>query len=213
VRAVKNIPSKLFKYVPEQFAQAFASGVVRIGTFSSYSALEGARRDEAEGIVAQTYSASFTGMSEREPEKVAALWEMGIGVSGCKFGHYSVTKSDQPPDLYCLCFSTAPTPHLEAAKGCALFEIIKPAAFVRRLSKLNQEKLGNLHTGMVRYLEKVVPYIKDLPVLPNPLVKDTSFREEAEFRFIWEPYERVMSLPVIDTPTDEYLASCVRRIG
>ncbi len=198
------IPNTVYKFIEPPYADSFAQGVVRIGTFRGYAEIDNARADKGE--------ATFVHLVDRATFTAGNPWNAKLGfdirdqakifVDG---GQYI----ERAPDMYCFCASKS---KLSAPKfPHVVFQISDYPEFIRTLMDQNFLKLGpSGHLGEVRYLPRSGAYDDPTPGQADPFVKETSFSWEDEFRTVWDQHSGDPK-PFL-TVADPKLAAFIKRL-
>lgn len=179
---------RAYKYVDIEFADAVASGSLRIGTFESYGALEGVRRDDGEGVLQRTLNYHI-GDTNTDSVGVRAAASVGICLENSQNVIFRKVRSILTiPPLYCFCMSRRlDNMHLMAERPQAVFEVTGVKSLAHAVMSLYPDRLIGFRAGNVTYKSRIVDALLDQTSGPEPFVKSEQFAQECEIRIIWQP--------------------------
>ena len=178
-----------FKHVALDFADRFAAGAVRIGTFEYYRAMEGDRRDPLEGLTLDIFNKTIgnEGPAKRDNEILGLIGFEVLGGQRIKISNVHVY--DEVPSPYIFCCSIEADYPLAERDGLAIFAIIDLIGFGKAVVEAAGGNFGKRWGfSEVTYSPRVGnPFESGHLLQADPLVKDPKFAAEREIRFLFEP--------------------------
>ncbi len=185
-------PTRGFKHVPIAYADAFATGHVRIGSYRAYRAMENERGDTLEGLAVEKPSPFIYDSRQGPPTagQLRALHSSGassiIGRPNVRVVCIGNTWTQEVPHGYMFCLSSEPDFSF-SKKGDAIFEVRALGYFGFLVGCSAPEILGIPEVGKVIYEDREIDTLLfEAPVL-DPFRKSSKFSFENEIRIAWQP--------------------------
>ena len=196
-----------YKQVDEEHAKFVADGSFRIGTLSSFGALEDTkRRDANEGKV-------FWSLPNETVSGQFGPFDFGSGVG--TFEDCAMSMSLQ--DMYCLCLTLKCDNYAMQSNRQAQFRIVDVEALARRLSADNPRLGPNWGCKPVTYEERFMEGAHNQAARADPFIKSIGFAREQEFRIVWPDADRVcqpdgtFNLAAFNTAPSKTISQLVQR--
>jgi len=186
-------------------AHFIESGSLKLGTLSSYKALENGRADDRDGIVTVETGVLMHGVPEHE----RAMERSGFG--GCGLVINSKIEERQPI-TFAFCMSETGcrydrTPHIPKA----IFRVNGVRTLARLLSEKYQKNFRHGAIGRVQYAVTTVNALELNYPNSSAFLKDIEFRQEREIRIAWRAFDR--GAETLYTRPDPEIASLFTQVS
>jgi hypothetical protein len=214
---------RAYKYVDIEHAENLARGILKIGSFSSFSKLEGHRVDSLEGTVERNIEYMNINSDDNNREKFNILMQLGFtdsSIFGKKIENMTISNFSsisRIADQYCFCMSSKKeNEYLCSEKPQAIFEITGVHCLAAEIAKHGTLFTGRWSARRVSYFDrrKNIANLEDMKnFYPDPFIKDCSFSAENEKRIIWEPSSSSEYLDAFLTNENPQIGQLLRRVG
>ncbi|MBT9472095.1 MAG: hypothetical protein V4514_19910 [Pseudomonadota bacterium] len=203
-----------WKMIDEVHARSFESGVLVLGRYEDYQALENGRADGGEGRAHIGQGGALTSENPAHHDAIARVW--GVPVAEVSGTDATIRVSGNRVrgrlvPTYCFCMSEAnhyfdPSPDVPKA----LYEVSDIQELGALLLSKHRNRLFDYRAGMMQYVSRSGLVENGLLLGPSAFAKAPEFAAEKEVRIAFKasgpPYERIVTEP------DPEVGALFRRI-